>query len=386
MMKNLFQPMLIVLLLLSCSKSEEKDQSEDEMTPQNHEAAGQYSLPALASPGQGAYLEGGLIYPLDNKPTPETHASTIVETPSGMVSAFFGGTYERHPDVGIWISRLVDGEWSWPVEVANGIQNDSLRYPCWNPVLFIPEGGPLQLYYKVGPSPREWWGMVITSEDDGTTWSSPQKLGEDENIGHLIGPVKNKPVQLSDGTIIHPSSTEVGEGETEKWRVHFEISRDKGKTWEVVGPINDGETFDAIQPSILTHADGRLQILCRTRQDVISQSWSEDGGQTWTEMTATALPNPNSGTDAVTLKDGRHLLVYNHSTKEGEEPKGRNILNLATSKDGRSWKPVMTLENEPIEDGYAYPAIIQTQDGLVHITYTYNRRSIKHVVIDPAKL
>src|SRR5690606_17158882 len=307
MMKNLFQPMLIVLLLLSCSKSEEKDQSEDEMTPQNHEAAGQYSLPALASPGQGAYLEGGLIYPLDNKPTHETHASTIVETPSGMVRAFFGGTYERHPDVGIWISRLVDGEWSWPVEVANGIQNDSLRYPCWNPVLFIPEGGPLQLYYKVGPSPREWWGMVITSEDDGTTWSSPQKLGEDENIGHLIGPVKNKPVQLSDGTIIHPSSTEVGEGETEKWRVHFEISRDKGKTWEVVGPINDGETFDAIQPSILTHADGRLQILCRTRQDVISQSWSEDGGQTWTEMTATALPNPNSGTDAVTLKDGRHL-------------------------------------------------------------------------------
>lgn len=386
MMKNLFQPLLIVLFLLSCSKNEEKDQSEDEMTPQRHEVKGQYSLPALASPGQGAYLEGGLIYPLDNKPTPETHASTIVETPSGMVSAFFGGTYERHPDVGIWVSRLVEGEWSWPVEVANGIQNDSLRYPCWNPVLFIPEGGPLQLYYKVGPSPREWWGMVITSEDDGKTWSSPQKLGEDESIGHLIGPVKNKPVQLSDGTIIHPSSTEVGEGETEKWRVHFEISRDKGKTWEVVGPINDGEIFDAIQPSILTHADGRLQILCRTRQDVISQSWSEDGGQTWTEMTATALPNPNSGTDAVTLKDGRHLLVYNHSTKAGEEPKGRNILNLATSKDGKSWKPVMTLENEPIEDGYAYPAIIQTGDGLVHITYTYNRRSIKHVVIDPAEL
>ena len=103
-------------------------------------------------------------------------------------------------------------------------------------------------------------------------------------------------------------------------------------------------------------------------------------------MTAMDLPNPNSGTDAVTLHDGRQLLIYNHTTREGEEPKGRNLLNLALSTDGIQWEPVMTLENEPIEDGYAYPAIIQSSDGLVHITYTYNRRSIKYVLVDPAKL
>ena len=103
-------------------------------------------------------------------------------------------------------------------------------------------------------------------------------------------------------------------------------------------------------------------------------------------MTATDLPNPNSGTDAVTLQDGRQLLIYNHTTREGEEPKNRNMLNLAVSDDGINWNPVMTLENEPIKDGYAYPAIIQSEDGPVHITYTFNRRSIKYVVIDPEKL
>jgi predicted neuraminidase len=374
------------LMLASCSGNDNQNETQSEVKQESNDITGKYHLPPLAKPGEGAYLKGELIYPLDNTPTPQTHASTLVETPSGMVSAFFAGTHERNPDVGIRVSRLENGNWTRPEEVANGVENDTLQYPCWNPVLFLPEGGPLQLYYKVGPSPREWWGMLITSEDDGRTWSDPVKLGEDEKIGHLLGPVKNKPVQLEDGTIIHPSSTEVQEDGEDKWRVHFEISKDKSQSLDVIGPINDGEEFDAIQPSILTYPDGKLQILCRTRQNVISQSWSEDQGQTWSEMTATDLPNPSSGTDAVTLADGRQLLIYNHSTKEGEEPKGRNILNLALSTDGKDWNPVMTLENEPIDDGYAYPAIIQAEDGLVHITYTYNRRSIKYVVIDPEQL
>ncbi|TCS90289.1 putative neuraminidase [Anseongella ginsenosidimutans] len=352
-----------------------------------NDITGKYHLPPLSQPGEGAYIKGALIYPLNDKPTPECHASTIVETPSGIVAAFFAGTYERHDDVGIRVSRLENGAWTYPEEVANGVQNDTLRYPCWNPVLFRPEGGPLLLFYKVGPSPSTWWGMLISSEDDGKTWSAPRKLGEDEKIGHLLGPVKNKPVQLADGTIICPSSTETENAASgDEWKVHFEISKDGGNTWEVAGPINDGTTFDAIQPSILTYPDGRLQVLCRTRQDVIAQSWSEDQGLTWSEMTATGLPNPNSGTDAVTLKDGRQLLVYNHTTKEGPEPNNRNMLNIALSEDGISWTPVMTLENKPHEAGYSYPAVIQASDGMVHITYTYWRESVKHVVIDPAEL
>src|SRR5690606_12894508 len=179
------------------------------------------------------------------------------------------------------------------------------------------------LFYKVGPSPQKWWGMVMTSKDNGITWSEPRKLGEDEKVGHLLGPIKNKPIQFEDGTIINPTSIEYPrEGDDQDWRVYFEISKDLGATWEVVGPINDGVEFDAIQPSILTYPDGRLQVICRTRQDVLAESWSEDGGHTWSKMTGMDLPNPNSGTDAVTLEDGRQLLVYNHSTKQGENLRG----------------------------------------------------------------
>ena len=376
--------LLILGLLLSMSaRSQDNHQARQASA---NDVTARYHLPPLAKPGEGAYLSGELLYPLDHKPTPGCHASTIVETPSGMVTAFFAGTDEGEPDVGIRVSRLNDGAWSWPKEVADGVQNDTLRYPCWNPVLFLPENGPLMLFYKVGPSPQEWWGMLMTSTDDGKTWSEPRKLGENRKIGHLLGPVKNKPIQLADGTILCPSSAEYTKDGEGYWRVHFESTKDGGKTWQVVGPINDGKEFDAIQPSILTYPDGRMQALCRTRENVISQSWSNDQGEHWTKMTATALPNPNSGTDAVTLQDGRQLLVYNHTTKEGQEPNNRNMLNLALSEDGKHWNPVMTLENKPAKDGYSYPAIIQSSDGLVHITYTYLRESIKHVVVDPTKL
>jgi len=331
-------------------------------------------MPDVARPGTDGYLSGELIYPLDDKPTPQCHASTIVETPSGLVAAWFGGSHERNPDVGIWVSRRAEGKWSRPVEVANGVQSPELRYPCWNPVLFRSKEGPLMLFYKVGPNPRAWWGMLITSEDDGRSWSEPRTLGQNDKIGHLIGPVKNKPIQLADGSILCPSSTE-----HEGWRVHFERTADLGETWEVIGPIHDGTKFAAIQPSILTYADGKMQVLCRSRQGIVTESWSDDGGRTWSPMTATELPNPNAGTDAVTLADGRQLLVYNHTTRGGPFPAGRNMLNVAVSTDGKNWRPVLTLEKDKGE--FSYPAVIQASDGRVHITYTYQRRSVKHVCI-----
>jgi predicted neuraminidase len=376
--------MLAVSLLLFCiacgrnPKVLSRDQESNDIT-------GNFYLPPKAKIDDPGLLHAELIYELDERPTPQCHASTIAETSSGLVVAYFAGTHEKHPDVGIWVSRLEGSQWTQPVEVANGQIDKDTRYPCWNPVLFQPKKGPLMLFYKVGPSPMDWWGMLMTSSDGGITWSTPEKLGEDPAIGYLLGPIKNKPIELADGTIICPSSTEEVAEET-FWKVHFEISRDQGKTWEVIGPINDGIAFDAIQPSILIHGPQRLQVLCRTRQNVIASSFSEDGGNSWSEMEGIDLPNPNSGTDAVTLRDGRHLLIYNHSTREGEEPKGRNILNLAISNDGIDWRPVMTLENEPIRAGYAYPSIIQSKDGLVHITYTYNRESVKYALIDPSAL
>lgn len=359
---TLFQ-LTILSMLVTCSNGNAAD----------------YVIPDPAKPGEGGYVRGELIYALEGRLTPQCHASTIVETPSGLVAAWFGGKHERNTDVGIWVSRLVNGAWSRPVEVATGAEGEDKDYPSWNPVLFQPRKGPLMLFYKVGPSPSEWWGMLMTSDDNGQTWAKPRKLGRNDAIGHLLGPVKNKPVQLADGAILCPSSSE-----HKGWRVHFELTRDLGQTWEVIGPIHDGREFGAIQPSILRYADGRMQVLCRSQQGVIAQSWSEDGGKTWGKMTATMLPNPNAGTDAVTLADGRQLLVYNHTTRAKGFPSGRNMLNVAVSKDGKAWRPILTLERDQGE--FSYPAIIQAADGKIHITYTYLRQSVKHVVLDPAKL
>lgn len=313
-------------------------------------------------------------------PYPESHASTIAETPTGdIVAAWFGGTKERNPDVCIRFARFGDGRWSECSEVADGVLPDGTRQPTWNPVLFAPEGAPLQLFYKVGPHPSKWWGMVKTSGDLGRTWSEARRLPDG-----ILGPIKNKPVVLSDGTWLSPSSSE---GNPNGWLVHFERSSDRGATWEKTPAVGKGPSFDAIQPSLLIHGDGRLQALCRSKQGVVAQTWSEDGGKSWSKLTAAALPNPNSGTDAVTLSDGRHLMVYNHSAHRPHEAKGnRWPLAVAVSDDGLEWERVVTLETEPCKSGYAYPAVIQARDGRVHITYTVDRKAIRHVVIDPTAL
>jgi len=304
----------------------------------------------------------------------KTHSSTKVlhslpvtlleETPSGLVGAWFGGKHERNPDVGIWFSHYLNGKWETPVEIANGIQSDGKRYPLWNPVLYQVPGKELILFYKEGPAPDNWWGMLKRSFDGGKTWSMAEKLPKD-----IYGPIKNKAVLLKDGTLLCPSSSE-----DHDWRIHMEFTRDLGKTWSRTGPLNDGVTTSAIQPSILFLPDGRLQLVCRSKNGFILQAFSSDQGHTWTALEPSNLLNPNSGIDAVTLKDGRHLIVYNPVKK------GRSPISVAISSDGKTWKDVATLENEPGEE-FSYPAVIQTKDGKVHITYTWKRKKIKHVIL-----
>jgi predicted neuraminidase len=317
-------------------------------------------------PNTDAIVKAEFIF--EKAPFPSCHASTIAETKSGLVAAWFGGTREQSPDVGIWVSRHDKNGWSRVAEAANGVQPTGERYPCWNPVLFQPTRGPLLLFYKVGPSPSEWWGMLTTSTDGGTSWSKPRRLPDG-----ILGPIKNKPIQLRDGSILSGSSTEHA-----GWRVHIEYTSDLGATWRKSEPLNDRTQFGAIQPAILVYRSGEIQILCRSRQGKITESWSKDNGKTWTAMKSTVLPNPSAGIDAVMLKDRRALLVYNHTEK------GRSPLNVAVSVDGKTWYATLILEDQPGE--YSYPAVIQTADELVHVTYTWHRERIKHVVIDPRKL
>ncbi len=310
-------------------------------------------------------------------PFPESHAATIAETPEGLTVAWFGGTKERNPDVGIWVSRQQNSSWTAPVEAANGIVNDTLRYACWNPVLYQVPGGELLLFYKVGPNVAGWKGYLVRSGDHGVSWSQPEALPEG-----FLGPVKNKPVLLENGELWCPSSTEGSGG----WRVHFEVTPDVGKTWRKVGPINDGVRTNVIQPGIVQYPNGDLQVLCRSKNRSVMTSWSTDQGLTWSPVEASELPNNNSGTDATILADGRALIAYNHVKTPEQEKKGaRTPLNVAVSGDGKKWEAALVLEDSPISQ-YSYPSVIQGNDGFVHIVYTWRRQRIKYVKIAPALL
>ena len=290
----------------------------------------------------------------EEAPFPSCHASTIVEITGApestsdrdrgtLVAAFFGGKDEGDPSVGIWLSRLGrSGSWDAPREVADGVQTDGRRYPTWNPVLFEGPDERLFLFYKVGPNPRQWWGEWKVSSDAGRTWSSATRLDEG-----LLGPVRSKPLRLRDGAFLFGSSTE-----HDGWRLHFEqmttgspldadadadananananvnvnvnvnAGADLGVAVVRLGEVDQAREgtglIQAIQPSFLQHGDGRIQALCRTKQARIGSTSSVDGGRTWSQLELLALPNPDAGVEALTLHDGRHLLVYNHKVREG---------------------------------------------------------------------
>lgn len=334
--------------------------------------------PEISAPRLPGLIREEFVF--DDPPTKECHASSICQTSRGLVATWFAGTEEKNKDVGIWTSYHDGARWSSPQQVATGVQHADLRYPCWNPVLFqTPGDGPTLLFFKVGPSPQSWWGEMMVSYDRGRTFRERRRLPEG-----IDGPVRCKPVLLDNGMLLCGSSTE-----SNGWRVHFEqISLQRGLangTWKRIGPIQDDSLLNAIQPTILQHSDGTLQALCRSKRSVIVSTKSNDDGKTWSPLEKTHLPNPNSGIDAVSLADGRHLLIYNHLGGGISGWGRRGLLNLAISEDGETWLPAGVLEQEKGAE-FSYPAIIQSADGLVHATYTWKREKVKHIVLDPAQL
>ena len=317
------------------------------------------------------------------------HASTITELKNGdLLAAYFGGTWERNPDCSIWVSRRKKGSdhWDAPVKVADGVLSGTAegtkngaaeRKACWNPVLFTMPDGEILLFFKIGKNVPDWQGWVVKSYDNGKTWTRKEMLPKG-----FIGPVKNKPELIGD-RLICPSSTE-----GKWWTFHVEIYDVKTKQWKYVGPVpadsalltDDGKMhpIKCIQPSILRLGDGRLKVLMRTHNGKLATSYSRDNGDTWSTVTLTEIPNNQSGTDAVTLKDGRHVLVYNDfETVMGTKKGPRTPLRLAISDDGEHFRPYVTLEDSPV-DQYSYPAVIQGSDGNLHVVYTWRRLRIAY--------
>ncbi len=322
-----------------------------------------------------------LIYPIGSTTFPSAHASTVVQLRDGsLMSAWFGGTAEGKPDVAIWSSHRTNGTWSAPIELAR-----EEPVPCWNPVLFHTADGKLWLYYKFGPQVGVWTAARKFSTDEGKTWSPVEHLP-----AGLVGPVRAKPLVMADGAIVSGSSVE----SYHAWAVWIERSTDGGKTWVKIGPLlpptsavqaaapaSDGTkaadraaTTGIIQPSVVSLGGKHLRFYARSTSNiqhvVIADSY--DSGVTWSVPRPLDVPNPNSGLDAVVLKDGRVVLVYNNTTT------GRTPLNLAVSKDGEHFTMFASLESEPGGE-FSYPSMIQDQDGDLQIVYTYQRKSIAHV-------
>ena len=319
----------------------------------------------LSQPG---LLRSEFIY--QTPPTPECHSSSIVSLGNNkLAAAWFGGTHEGHTDVAIYFSTFDGQKWSQPRALVRSPQyNQVAHITLFNPVLFKHSSGKLLCFYKEGWL-EEMECRLLTSDDDGQTWSKVKYYHPG-----LHGPSKNKPLELPDGSLICPSGGE-----------KMEITPDLGDTWQTVNIPNPDNLFFVIQPTILTHPDQSLQALFRTRENKIAQSFSRDHGQSWSPLAFSNMPNNNSGLDAVTLQDGRFLLVYNHTTiPEGRWSGPRSPLNVAVSKDGVNWQAALILEDEPGE--YSYPAVIQDQNGIVQVSYTWKRLRIKWASIDPQKL
>ncbi|MGH2613194.1 MAG: sialidase family protein [Rhabdochlamydiaceae bacterium] len=301
-------------------------------------------------------------------PFASCHASTLTEaSPGHLLCAYFAGTHEGAVDVAIWLSSFEKRNWSEPRKIAEVEKN-----PCWNPVLFTMPTGEVLLFYKGGPNPRSWSGFLKRSMTQGKEWSEPELLP-----AGILGPVRSKPLLLKNGTLLCGSSTETWQ----RWGCWVDITQDEGRTWVKSNPINiKTDFFGVIQPSFFEGKNGEIKMAMRSHKTLaICLANSHDQGRTWSDAIPTDLPNPNAAVEALTLTDGRSILIFNNSQT------ARYPLSIALSTNGgESWKLVLDLESQKGE--FSYPAAIQTSDGLVHITYTFDRLKIKHVVLDPRLL
>jgi predicted neuraminidase len=307
------------------------------------------------------------MFIFEKAPFSSCHASTVVEhEPGKLMAAWFGGDREGAKNVQVWASGFDGKKWSEPAVVGS-----VPGQPCWNPVLFKTAKGTLFLWYKAGPSPQTWTGLERQSTDGGKTWTKPAMMP-----AGMWGPVRAKPIQLKDGTILAGTSVE----SHRNWTPYVDRSTDDGTTWLRSSPFPVPDKMNQIQPTLFEAEDGRIVALMRSRDPrKVCRAESKDGGKTFTPAEETELPNPSTGLDVVKTGPRELFLVYNHT------PIGRTPLSLARSTDdGKSWKKVKDLETELGE--YSYPAMILSAAGKLEITYTWRRTHIKHERVDPATL
>ncbi|MFO1021967.1 MAG: sialidase family protein [Planctomycetales bacterium] len=369
----------------------------------------------LSVPVQAAEMQGELMFPLQHK---HVHGSSIVECDNGdLLACWYHGSGERSADdVVIQGARLKKGSKTWsPVF----LMADTPDFPDCNPVLFIDRNKKLWLFW-VAVRANKWNNALLkyrTSEDyqgegapkwswqdaiilkPGKDFSEKVKKGYDElhadsglwaeyapPFTRMIVEAAKDPAKIQEGwmTRVHPIQLKSGRILLPLYSDGFEfslvgISDDDGKSWKSSGPIVG---MGASQPSLVQKKDGTILSYHRDNGNApkrVLQAISKDEGQTWTPAKDTEIPNPGSSVEVMTLKDGRWAMIYN------DEETGRHSISMALSEDeGKTWKWKRKLdEAKPREGGFAYPSMIQSKDGRIHVSYTYSPRgseSIKHAV------
>jgi predicted neuraminidase len=358
------------------------------------------------------------IFPLQDL---HVHSSSIVELPGGdLFCCWFEGSGERSAnDVLVKGARLKkgDSQWSHPFILA-----DTPGHPDCNPVLFIDQEKRLHLIWIVVQANRwetsilkwrvstdygkseapvwAWQDVILLKPGDefaetignvfrdsarkGLAWAEYAPLYE-RMIHEAAGDPKKRetgwmtrthPVQLPEGRILLPLYSDGFNLSL------MAITDDGGKTWHPSLPIVGRGN---VQPSVVRRQDGTLLAFMRDNGDEpgrIMTSRSDDHGYEWTAAASTDLPNPGASIEAIALRDGRWLLVYNDTED------GRHSLAVALSEDeGNTWKYTRHLEGKGnMKGSYSYPSMIQSDDGQVHITYSVNmerQKTIRHVTFHP---
>lgn len=317
--------------------------------------------------------------------TPSVHVASLCEISGGrLLSAWYGGTREGARDVKIYTATLDRGATNWSAPRAVVTRDDAQRElgryvkKVGNALLFSDGGERVSLLY-VSIALGGWSGSSLnlkTSADGGQTWGASQRLQLSPffNISELV---KNQPAALRDGGWAVPIYHEV----VGKFSELLWLSAPAGSLSYHKTRVNGGAT--GFQPALVPLGARRALLLARDHSDA-GQLWasrSEDGGDSWSALASTGLPNPFSGLDAIRLRDGRVLLAFNDSRDN------RGNLRLAVSSDeGASWQRVSPLLEDEAGQEFSYPFLRQSSDGVIHLVYTWKRKGIRHVAFNCAWL
>jgi len=326
----------------------------------------------------------------------DSHAATLAELPSGdLLCAWFNGPKEGEPDTNIVLARLEKGALAWSEPVR--LSDDPYRSEQ-NPVLFAVPGGDEVWLLHTSNEPHDQTSSRVlrrVSTDGGITWGPATVLFSQQGTF-----LRNPIVVLSNGDWLLPAYHCRPGGEYSV----VKLSANEGASWQ---EVEVPDAVGRVQMSIVETAPGELLAYFRSRDaDRIYESRSADFGRTWTSPVRTGLPNNNSAVHLLRLANGNLALVFNDASAERDQirwvPSGdgqglrrkavRTPLTLALSKDGGAtwpyWRNVQMQDEEYLENqlGYSYPTLLQTGDGMLHVAYSYLRKTIKHLVVDPAWL